>query len=169
VLEAQFLRGSLAAAGKRSDFSRLYDLAERLIPADHRSQHVEYDEGRPALLLKAARAHAEGTAKDLADYFRMPVEEPRPRLRELVESGELHEARVEGWPEIAYLDPKAEAPRSIEAAALLSPFDPLIWGRPRVERLFGFDYRLEPPEKRKYGFYVRCHFCSGIDWSRGWT
>jgi uncharacterized protein YcaQ len=157
VLEAHFLRGRLAAAGRRSDFSRLYDLAERLIPAEHQSLRVEYDEGRRALLLKAARAHAVGTAKDLADYFRMPVGEAKPRLRELVESGELHEARVEGWREIAYLDPKAEAPRSIEAAALLSPFDPLIWSRPRVERLFGFEYRVEifvPPEKRKYGFYV---------------
>jgi hypothetical protein len=106
VLEAHFLRGSLAAAGRRSDFSNLYDLAERLIPAEHRSRHVEYDESRRALLLQATRAHAVGTAKDLADYFRMPVGEARPRLRELVESGELHEARVEGWREIAYLDPK---------------------------------------------------------------
>jgi hypothetical protein len=109
------------------------------------------------LLLQAARAHAVGTAKDLADYFRMPVGDAKPRLRELVESGELLEARVEGWREIAYLDPKAKAPRSVEAAALLSPFDPLIWSRPRVARLFGFDYRVEifvPPEKRKYGFYV---------------
>jgi len=157
VLEAHFLRGTLAAAGRRSDFSRLYDLAERVIPAEHRSRQVEHDEGRRALLLQAARAHAVGTAKDLADYFRMPVGEAKPILRGLVESGQLHEARVEGWREIAYLDPKAEAPRNIEAAALLSPFDPLIWCRPRVERLFGFEYRVEifvPPEKRKYGFYV---------------
>ena len=64
---------------------------------------------------------------------------------------------VEGWREIAYLDPNAKAPRRIEAAALLSPFDPLIWCRPRVQRLFGFEYRVEifvPREKRKYGFYV---------------
>ena len=87
----------------------------------------------------------------------MFVGEAKPLLRELVESGQLHEAQVEGWREIAYLDPKAEAPRRIEAAALLSPFDPLIRCRPRVERLFGFEYRVEifvPPEKRKYGFYV---------------
>ena len=157
VLEAHFLRGALAAAGRRSDFSRLYDLAERLIPEEHRGRRVEHDEGRRAVLLQAARAHAVGTAKDLADYFRMPVAEARPRLRELVEAGQLHEARVEGWREVAYLDPQAEAPRSIEAAALLSPFDPLIWCRPRVERLFGFRYRVEifvPPEKRQYGFYV---------------
>jgi uncharacterized protein YcaQ len=157
VLEAHFLRGTLAAVGRRADFSRIYDLAERLIPEEHRSRRVEYDEGRRALLVQAARAHAVGTAKDLADYFRMPVREARPYLRELVESGQLHEARVEGWREIAYLDPKAEAPPGIDAAALLSPFDPLIWCRPRVKRLFGFEYRVEifvPPQKRKYGFYV---------------
>ena len=157
VLEAHFLRGRLAAAGRRSDFSRLYDLTERLIPAEHHTREVAHDEGRRALLLQAARAHAVGTAKDLADYFRMPVGDAKPRLRELVEAGQLQEASVEGWREIAYLDPKAKAPRSVEAAALLSPFDPLIWSRPRVARLFGFDYRVEifvPPAKRKYGFYV---------------
>ena len=157
VLEAHFLRGSLAAAGRRRDFSRLYDLAERLIPAEHRCRQVDHDEGRRAVLQQAAQAHGVGTAKDLADYFRMPVGDAKPRLRELVESGELHEVRVESWREPAYLDPRAEVPRKIEGAALLSPFDPLIWCRPRVQRLFGFEYRVEifvPPEKRQYGFYV---------------
>jgi uncharacterized protein YcaQ len=157
VLEAHFLRGSLAAAGRRSDFSRLYDLAERLLPAEHHSRKVDHEDGRRALLLQAAKAHGVGTAKDLADYFRMPMREALPRLRELAESGQLVEARVEGWREAAYLDPNAALPRKIEAAALLSPFDPLIWCRPRVERLFGFEYRLEvfiPPKKRRYGFYV---------------
>jgi hypothetical protein len=157
VLEAHFLRGALAAAGRRSDFSRLYDLAERLIPAEHHGRHVDHDEGRRALLLQAARSHGVGTAKDLADYFRMPVRDAVPRLRELAESGQLQETRVEEWREVAYLDPQAALPRTIDAAALLSPFDPLVWCRPRVQRLFGFEYRLEvfvPPQKRKYGFYV---------------
>jgi uncharacterized protein YcaQ len=157
VLEAHFLRGTLAAVSRRSDFSRVYDLSERRIPSEHHARQVDHDEGRRALLLQAARAHAVGTAKDLADYFRMPVREAIPRLRELVESGELQQVRVEGWREIAYLDPAAKAPRTIAAAALLSPFDPLIWCRPRVLRLFGFEYRVEifvPPQKRQYGFYV---------------
>ncbi len=157
VLEAHFLRGALAAAWRRSDFSRSYDLAERLIPAEHHCRQVDHDESRRVLLLQAARAHGVGTARDLADYFRMPVRDAMPRLRELVESGQLQETRVEGWKERAYLDPGAAIPRAVEAAALLSPFDPLIWCRPRVERLFGFAYRLEvfvPPAKRKYGFYV---------------
>jgi uncharacterized protein YcaQ len=157
VLEAHFLRGALAAAGRRQDFSRLYDLTERLIPREHCSRQIEYDESRRALLLQAARAHAVGTAKDLADYFRMPVADAKPHLRELVAAGRLDEVQVEGWREGAYLDPSARIPPRIEAAALLSPFDPLIWSRPRVERLFGFHYRVEifvPPAKRKYGFYV---------------
>jgi len=157
VLEAHFLRGALAAAGRRNDFSRLYDLTERLLPAEHHARHVEHDDGRRAVLLHAARAQGVATGKDLADYFRMPMAEARPRLRELVEAGQLQEARVEGWRETAYLDPAVKAPPKIEAATLLSPFDPLIWHRPRVERLFGFKYRVEifvPPEKRKYGFYV---------------
>jgi uncharacterized protein YcaQ len=75
----------------------------------------------------------------------------------LVDSGDLEQVCVAGWRETAYLDPKAEVPRRVEAGALLSPFDPLIWCRPRVERLFGFEYRVEifvPPDRRNYGFYV---------------
>lgn len=157
VLEAHFLRGALAAVGRRSDFSRLYDLAERRIAAEHLAAQVEHDDGRRALLLQAARAHGIGTAKDLADYFRMPVADAKPRLKELVDAGELLDVRVEGWREPAYLYKDAECPKRIQAAALLSPFDPLIWHRPRVERLFQFQYRVEifvPPEKRQYGFYV---------------
>lgn len=157
VLEAHFLRGSLAAVGRRKDFSRFYDLAERLIATEHRERHVDHDEGRKELLLGAARALGVGTGRDLADYFRMPMADARPQLRELVKSGALEEVHVDGWREAAFLYPAARAPRKIEAAAVLSPFDPLIWHRPRVERLFGFRYRVEifvPPEKREYGFYV---------------
>jgi uncharacterized protein YcaQ len=94
------------------------------------------------LIRRASRSHGVGTAGDLADYYRMPKRLVRRHLTELVDAGELLEARIEGWS---------------EAAALLSPFDPVVWHRPRAARLFGFDYRVEiffPRSERRWGYYV---------------
>lgn len=157
ALELLFVRGELAIAERRSDMARVFDLAERVIPATHRDRAVGREEAQRELLHSAGRAHGVGTAADLADYYRMPARVVRPRLMELVESGTLREVRVEGWRDPAYLDPAATMPRRIGAATLLSPFDPLIWFRPRVARLFAFDYRFEiffPRAKRKWGYYV---------------
>jgi uncharacterized protein YcaQ len=157
VLEAHFGRGVLAVADRRPNFVRVFDLAERLLPPEHHRRQVEREDAQRQLLRQAARAHALGTASDLADYYRMPIREARPRLAELVEAGELREVKVEGWREPAYLHPEARLPTRINAAALLSPFDPVVWYRPRAARLFGFDYRIEifvPQEKRRWGYYV---------------
>ena len=157
VLEAHFGFGRLAVADRRPNFQRVYDLSERVIPAKHRRRVVGREEEQRELLRLAARSHGVGLAADLADYYRMPVRAARLRIAELVESGELNEMWVEGWREPAYLHPPARAPRRIDAAALLSPFDPLVWCRPRVARLFDFDYRIEifvPRPKRKWGYYV---------------
>jgi uncharacterized protein YcaQ len=97
------------------------------------------------------------TGTDLADYWRLKTPEVRPRLAELVEDGALVPVRVDGWTEPAYLDPATARPRRATGAALLSPFDPLLWRRPRVERLFGMRLRLEiytPAPKRIHGYYV---------------
>ena len=157
VLEAQFGRGSLAVVERRPNFARVFDLAERVIPAPHREREVGREESQRELLLQAARAHGVATARDLADYYRMPIGQARPRLAELVASGSLAAARVESWREPAFLDPQARLPRRVEAAALLSPFDPVVWTRERVARLFGFDYRIEifvPEPRRRWGYYV---------------
>jgi uncharacterized protein YcaQ len=87
----------------------------------------------------------------------MSPREAAPRILELIEEGDLREVSVEGWSEAAYLAPDASIPRNISSSALLSPFDPLVWFRPRAERLFGFHYRIEiyvPEHKRKWGYYV---------------
>jgi uncharacterized protein len=157
TLEAHFGRGALAIAVRRPDFSRLYDLAERVIPLEHHSRTIGLEDAQRQLLRQAARSHGIGTAADLADYYRMPVRVARDRLAELIEAGELRQVRVEGWREPAYLHPEAKLPPRIEAASLLSPFDPVVWYRPRTERLFHFEYRLEiyvPREKRRWGYYV---------------
>jgi uncharacterized protein YcaQ len=157
VLEAHFGRGLLAVAGRSPNFVRSYDLSERILPAEHHRRDVERQEAQGELMRQAARAHGIGTVRDLADYYRMPVGEAGQLLRELAAAGELREMRVEGWREPAYLHPEARLPRRIDATALLSPFDPVVWCRPRVARLFGIDYRIEiyvPQEKRKWGYYV---------------
>jgi uncharacterized protein len=157
VLEAHFGRGLLAVAGRRPDFSRSFDLAERLIPPQHHGREVSREEAQRELLRLAARSLGVGSADDLADYYRMPVREARPRLDELVEAGDLRRVRVEGWREPAYWHPEARLPRRINAASLLSPFDPVVWYRPRVARFFDFEYRIEiyvPGPKRRWGYYV---------------
>jgi uncharacterized protein len=110
-----------------------------------------------ALLQRAARSLGVGTDDDLADYHRLRVSEMRPLLRELVAEGALGQVEVDGWDRPAYLDPAAMLPRRVRACALVSPFDSLVWYRPRVERLFGFRYRIEiyvPAAQRRFGYYV---------------
>jgi uncharacterized protein len=157
VLEAHFGRGLLAIANRRESFARSYDLAERVVPAEHLSRDVEPAEARRELIRIAARAHGVATTADLADYFRMPVRDARQPVAELVAAGELREARVENWREPAWLDPRARLLKRTDAAALLSPFDPVVWFRPRLARLFGFHHRFEifvPEAKRRWGCYV---------------
>lgn len=157
VLESHFGRGILAIAGRRSNFSRIYDLAERVIPPAHLTREIERREAQRGLLLQAARAYGVGTAAGLADYYRMPMAEAKPVLKDLLDSGQIQEAEVEGWRETSYPCAKTEPLREVHAAAPLSPFDPVVWFRRRAARLFGFDYRLEifvPQSQRKWGYYV---------------
>ena len=157
ALEWLFATGRLAAS-RRGNFTRVYDLAERVIPEQVLAAPApEERDAQRELLCLAARAHGIGGAGDLADYYRIRMPQARPLLRELVEEGELLEASVEGWSRPAYLHRDARTPRRIDANALLSPFDSLIWFRERTERLFGFRYRIEiyvPEPERQYGYYV---------------
>lgn len=157
ALEWLFWCGDVSVTTRRG-FERVYDLTERVLPADVLAQPTpSEDVAHRALLLRAAAALGVGTAADLADYFRLNVPRARPRLRELVAAGELQAVEVDGWREPAYLHPAAARPRRVSARALLSPFDSLVWFRPRAERLFDFRYRLEiytPAERRVYGYYV---------------
>lgn len=157
ALEWLFAAGELTVAGRRG-FERLYDLPERVLPdAVLNHPDVSEDQAQRSLLLHAAAALSIGTEKDLRDYFRQDPLPSRKALAELVEAGSLQVVRVEGWRQPAFCMPGRNPPRKVQASALLSPFDSLIWERARTERLFDFRYRLEiytPQAKRVYGYYV---------------
>ncbi len=157
ALEYHFGHGNISVADRLVNFQRVYDLPERIVDEPHLSSQVSRNDAQRSLLEIAARAHGVATLRDLADYFRMPPKDAAPRVSELVETGVLRPVKVERWNEPAYLHRSARIPRKVSGCSLLSPFDPLIWYRPRTERLFGFHYRIEiyvPESKRKWGYYV---------------
>jgi len=156
ALEWLFWAGDITTRTRRG-FERVYDLTERVLPQSVIDAPTpSEDEAHRELLRLSAKALGVATASDLRDYFRLPAQGIGERLNELVEAGALLRAKVRGWSKDAYMIPGARASRST-AAALLSPFDNLIWCRDRAERLFGARIRLEiytPAHKREHGYYV---------------
>jgi len=156
ALEWLFWSGQVTTRTRRN-FERVYDLTERVFPDLYNGAIRDPETAQRELVVTASRALGVATENDLADYFRLKNNDARPRIRELVEAGDLVEVKVEGWREKAYLSATARTPRSLETAAFFSPFDPLLWERNRTERLFGFRYRIEiytPAAQRKHGYYV---------------
>lgn len=162
-LEHLFFAGQIVSAGRNAQFERRYAAPERVLPSEVLSRAP----GRPGapgreesaveLMRRAVRAHGLGTLLCLRDYYRLPVAMAAPALAELVRRGEVEEVTVEGWDRPVFLDAAARRPRRVDARALLSPFDSLVWQRERTEDLFGFRYRIEiyvPEPKRVYGYYV---------------
>jgi uncharacterized protein len=156
ALEALFFTGAIGAS-RRINFERHYDLIERVLPPEHLADIPPREEAHRELTRIAARALGIATIADLADYWRVTARDLAPRVSELVLSGELVPVQVAGWDSPAYLWHEARRPRALPARALLSPFDSLVFFRPRAERLFDFHYRIEiytPEPQRIYGYYV---------------
>ena len=156
VAEALWSSGVLTTS-TRVGFARHYDLSERVLPPEVFAREVDDAEAVRELVLRAAGALGVGTETDLRDYFRLNPKQSKPAVAALVASGELEEVEVDGWAAPAYLPAGQTVPRRDRGTALLCPFDPLIFFRPRVERMFGFHYRIEiyvPQPKRQFGYYV---------------
>ena len=160
-LETLFRWGDVVSGG-RERFERVYALPEQVFSTELLNREVPAADAHRALIAQAARAHGIGTVKDLADYFRLRTEPARTAIDELVDAGELIPVEVPGWGRggaagAAWLHRDARLPRRMDAAAVLSPFDPVVWERARALRLFDFHYRIEiytPQEKRQFGYYV---------------
>jgi uncharacterized protein YcaQ len=160
VLESLWNAGEIVIAGRVSGFQRLYDLAERVVPQDVLDAPVPDGATRDReLALRAVRARGALTEAGIVEHwrFRGGTERIRPHVDALVADGLLERVRVEDGGDVLVgagtdLDP----PRPT-AAALLSPFDNLLWDRPFARRAFGFDHLIEvykPASQRQFGYYV---------------
>ena len=180
ALEHLFWAGRITSAGRTPQFERRYASLERVLPNQIADAALAEEFFSPTSLIDApagsdgayfddvvelvrrsAMAHGVGTELCLRDYFRLKGAQVRPAIEHLVSAGELEPVEVEGWsvggrPAKAWRHRDAVLPRRLDAAAILTPFDPVVWFRDRAERLFDFSYRIEiytPAPKRRYGYY----------------
>ncbi len=164
ALEFLFWSGALTTRRRRASFEREYDLVERVLPSTALQREIDEPEALRELVRIAAQALGVATESDLRDYFRLELSDARRALRELVEAGELTPVAVAGWRAPAYVAAPLRVPRRSLGRALLSPFDNLIWNRPRAARLFDFHFRIEiytPVAKRVHGYYVLPYLSDG--------
>ena len=160
ALEYMFLFGDVAVAGRRG-FERRYGLTEHVIAPEHRAAPVDRETAIRELMSRALASYGVATTADLADYYRVSIADATRALADLRDAGVAMATHVEGWtrngkPITAWRHRDAIAARSVPAAALLSPFDPVVWFRDRAARLYDFDYRIEiytPAPKRQFGYY----------------
>ena len=158
ALEYLFYCGRVTATRRANDFARLYDLPERVIPAEHLAAPTpSVVDAHRELVRLATVSLGVGSLKDVSDYYRLKQDQVKPRLAELIEDGRVVPVGVADRRGTFYMDASASIPRRIETRALLSMFDPVVWNRDRGRWLLDFDYSIEiytPAAKRRFGYYV---------------
>ena len=170
AVELLFATGEVVSAG-REGFQRRYALTEHALPPAALLPPPDRAEAQRTLVAQAARSLGIATLPDLADYHRLKTAEARVAVRDLEDAGELVPVRVRGWDDRggslqpAWLHREARVPSRLAPDALLTPFDPVVWFRPRAERMFDFHYRIEiytPQAQRQYGYYCLPLLVGGV-------
>ncbi len=168
-LEAWFALGELMVL-RRDRFQRVYDLSVRvrgrLDPPDA-GMAAGMDEAalRRRFIVDTVRALGVVPARWIADYYRLRPQVSDREMQPLLVDGEVLQVDVIGWdaPGYVHADHAEALARAVGGrlrathTAVLSPFDPLVWDRQRLQGMFGFDYALEcyvPAPKRQYGYFV---------------
>ncbi|MFF8268731.1 winged helix-turn-helix domain-containing protein [Streptomyces sp. NPDC016562] len=148
---------------ERRGWKRVYDLPERAVPDALLHDDLDDHECLRRLVALAGRSLGVGTRADIADYHRLKGDQ----FDAVIADSGLVPVEVEGWSKPAWADPSALAtpPRGRHRTTLLSPFDSLVWDRPRTERIFGFTHRLEayvPKPKRIHGYFAMPLLAGGL-------
>ncbi|WP_329134849.1 winged helix-turn-helix domain-containing protein [Streptomyces sp. NBC_00670] len=154
AVERALMYGEVVCVERRG-WKRVYDLAERAVPAELLHDDLDDTECLRRLVRLAGQSLGVGTRADIADYHRLKAEQ----VDAVIADSGLVPVTVEGWGRPAWADPAAleTPPRGRHRTTLLSPFDSLVWERARTERIFGFTHRLEayvPRPKRVYGYFA---------------
>jgi uncharacterized protein YcaQ len=161
ALEGLFSAGDLVIAGRVSGFQRVYDLPERVLPREVLdAPEPTEDDALRELVLRAVRARGPLTEGAIAEHWRIRGRSARirPVVDGLAADGLVGRLGVDdgGAAVVAEAGTDLDPPRP-SAAALLSPFDNLLWDRPFARRVLDFDHVIEvykPAPQRQYGYYV---------------
>lgn len=160
VLEDQFAVGTVTSAGRTKSFERRYALPSRVLPDDAHTEELPAPEESVLRLVRAAApALGVATVASLADYYRIRQGAVAEAVDVLAGTGELEPVRLQtvtGGERPAWRYAGISTPRRAQGRALLNPFDPQVFHRPRVEDLFGVRYRIgiyTPAKDRRRGYY----------------
>ena len=156
---------------ERRGWRRVYDLAERAVPAELLDLDPSDEECLARLVGLAGRSMGVATVADLADYYRLRQDQ----VVTVLDSSGLVPVEVRGWrsspngssrrgavrgtttPAWAHPELLAASARGRHRTTLLSPFDSLIWERRRTARIFGWAQGIEaykPATQREHGYFV---------------
>ena len=156
IAAEQLLSEGEVVCVERRGWKRVYDLAERAVPAALLAQRPGDHECAIALVSAAAARLGVATRADLADHHRLRL----AAVDAAIPDAGLVPVEVEGWGQPAWAHPAAVTaapPPGRHRTTLLSPFDSLVWDRARTERVFGFTHRLEayvPKPRRVHGYFT---------------
>lgn len=161
AVEHHFRTGDLECVGRSAQFERLY------LPGTRPSLEATEEEDVARLVSLAARALGIADAASIADYFRLKGALARPAIEAMVAAGELRNVDVDlpGGRRRMLLHREAPEPTPVRTRALVSPFDPVVFHRPRLRALFDVDYRIgiyTPAERRTSGYYSLLFLMGGI-------
>jgi len=157
ALEQLFMEGELMAVQRRG-FQKVYDLTERVLPANIDVSRPSEEEYFQHLIINYLNANAIGTPQQIAYLLKAHKKPANLYCLQMLEAGLLITVTVNNQVYFALptIDKLLMEKLSRKKVKILSPFDNLLIQRKRIKELFNYDYQIEcyvPASKRKFGYF----------------